>query len=161
MCLSLTTACSRNQYECRSSGDCIAIYNVCDGIPQCADGSDEASDLVCPTEKSTISSIPQMPHPSSDILRYQQLANHKSPLNSFYPVAPEINLKNWETQNLPQQMSHQNVLYPGQSVDVPQMHKNYGLPGYQWDYQPMYEQKDLYVPVDTFQKQNVNPYERK
>ncbi|XP_058793242.1 uncharacterized protein LOC131665389 [Phymastichus coffea] len=46
-------SCSRNQFECRSSGDCIAIYNACDGIPQCADGSDEALELGCPQERSS------------------------------------------------------------------------------------------------------------
>ena len=41
-------SCSRYQFECRTSGECIAIYNACDGIPQCADGSDEAAELGCP-----------------------------------------------------------------------------------------------------------------
>ncbi|KAK6636093.1 hypothetical protein RUM43_009745 [Polyplax serrata] len=41
--------CSRYQFECRASGECIAIYNACDGIPQCSDGSDEAPELDCPT----------------------------------------------------------------------------------------------------------------
>jgi hypothetical protein len=40
--------CSRYQFECHSSGECIAIYNACDGIAQCADGSDEALELDCP-----------------------------------------------------------------------------------------------------------------
>jgi len=39
--------CSRFQFECRSTSECIAIYNACDGIPQCPDGSDEAPE--CPT----------------------------------------------------------------------------------------------------------------
>ncbi|XP_037038004.1 uncharacterized protein LOC119075630 [Bradysia coprophila] len=37
--------CSRFQFQCHS-GECIAIYNACDGIPQCMDGSDEGSE--CP-----------------------------------------------------------------------------------------------------------------
>ncbi|KAK7863597.1 hypothetical protein R5R35_013469 [Gryllus longicercus] len=41
--------CSRFQFKCRTSGECIAIYNACDGIPQCADGSDESSELGCRT----------------------------------------------------------------------------------------------------------------
>ncbi|XP_077286829.1 uncharacterized protein LOC143911699 [Arctopsyche grandis] len=44
----LSRRCSRFQFECHSSEECIAIYNACDGIPQCADGSDEAPELGCP-----------------------------------------------------------------------------------------------------------------
>lgn len=40
--------CSRNQFECHTDGECIAIYNACDGIEQCQDGSDEAPELHCP-----------------------------------------------------------------------------------------------------------------
>ncbi|XP_050688172.1 proline-rich protein 12-like isoform X3 [Eriocheir sinensis] len=40
--------CSRFQFECHS-GECIAIYNVCDGIPQCRDNSDEDPKLECPS----------------------------------------------------------------------------------------------------------------
>ncbi|XP_023173304.2 putative uncharacterized protein DDB_G0271606 [Drosophila hydei] len=32
--------CGRFQFSCHS-GECIAVYNACDGIPQCEDGSDE------------------------------------------------------------------------------------------------------------------------
>lgn len=50
--LSLTESqCSRNQFECRKSGECIAIYNTCDGIPQCSDHSDEDAELGCPTSR--------------------------------------------------------------------------------------------------------------
>ncbi|KZS09110.1 Uncharacterized protein APZ42_026862 [Daphnia magna] len=48
--------CSRYQFECHTTRECIAIYNACDGISQCSDGSDEAPELGCPattTETST------------------------------------------------------------------------------------------------------------
>ncbi|KAH9642107.1 hypothetical protein HF086_007227 [Spodoptera exigua] len=40
--------CSRYQFACRRGGECIAVYNACDGVAQCADGSDEAPELGCP-----------------------------------------------------------------------------------------------------------------
>ncbi|XP_052739646.1 uncharacterized protein LOC112043658 [Bicyclus anynana] len=43
-----TRRCSRNQFSCRAGGECVAVYNACDGVPQCADGSDEAPELGCP-----------------------------------------------------------------------------------------------------------------
>lgn len=163
-------ACSRNQYECRSSGDCIAVYNVCDGIPQCADGSDEAADLVCPTEKPTMSPSmiqgPQPPPPPLpvDIIKYQQMVDHRKPLAPLYARVPEVNP--WELPNLPHQMipQQQPVLYPGQQMEVPQMHnKGFGAPGYPWDYQPVYDQnKDLYSSANSYREQsNLSPYERK
>ncbi|KAL7638193.1 UNVERIFIED_CONTAM: hypothetical protein RMT77_011818 [Armadillidium vulgare] len=45
--------CSNFQFECHS-GECIAIYNACDGIPQCKDGSDEGKELGCPQGVSSI-----------------------------------------------------------------------------------------------------------
>ncbi|XP_030384070.1 putative uncharacterized protein DDB_G0271606 [Scaptodrosophila lebanonensis] len=36
----LAPHCGRFQFSCHS-GECIAVYNACDGIPQCEDGSDE------------------------------------------------------------------------------------------------------------------------
>lgn len=39
-----TSHCSRFQFQCHS-GDCIAVYNACDGIPQCDDGSDEGLEV--------------------------------------------------------------------------------------------------------------------
>uniref|UniRef100_A0A182NE75 MANSC domain-containing protein n=1 Tax=Anopheles dirus TaxID=7168 RepID=A0A182NE75_9DIPT len=37
--------CGHFEFPCHS-GECIAVYNVCDGIPQCEDGSDEGTE--CP-----------------------------------------------------------------------------------------------------------------
>ncbi|XP_054264350.1 low-density lipoprotein receptor-related protein 11 isoform X2 [Macrosteles quadrilineatus] len=50
--------CSRYQFECHGSGECIAIYNACDGIPQCADGSDEAPELGCPAQAQPSTAAP-------------------------------------------------------------------------------------------------------
>ncbi|XP_041988414.1 formin-like protein 7 isoform X2 [Aricia agestis] len=55
-----TSRCSRYQFECRHGGECIAVYNACDGVPQCADGSDEAPELGCPAPPTH--PPPQAPH---------------------------------------------------------------------------------------------------
>lgn len=39
--------CAEHQFKCANGSECIAIYDVCNGIPQCADGSDEADSLDC------------------------------------------------------------------------------------------------------------------
>lgn len=48
-----TSHCGRFQFQCHS-GDCIAVYNACDGIPQCDDGSDEGPEV---SKKKTIHMI--------------------------------------------------------------------------------------------------------
>ncbi|XP_065155908.1 uncharacterized protein [Atheta coriaria] len=53
--------CSPFQFECRSTRECIAIYNACDGIPQCADESDEGPELQCPDATATSGRIQQAP----------------------------------------------------------------------------------------------------
>uniref|UniRef100_A0A182JW16 MANSC domain-containing protein n=1 Tax=Anopheles christyi TaxID=43041 RepID=A0A182JW16_9DIPT len=45
--------CGHFEFPCHS-GECIAVYNVCDGIPQCEDGSDEG--VECPQKNAIISS---------------------------------------------------------------------------------------------------------
>ncbi|XP_036329180.1 uncharacterized protein LOC118741346 [Rhagoletis pomonella] len=47
------THCGRFQFTCHS-GECIAVYNACDGIPQCEDGSDEGPE--CSAATSTAKS---------------------------------------------------------------------------------------------------------
>lgn len=36
--------CTRFQFQCKN-GECIAIYDVCNGIPQCTDASDEGPEV--------------------------------------------------------------------------------------------------------------------
>ncbi len=54
--------CSRYQFECHTTRECIAIYNACDGIAQCSDGSDEAPELGCPATSTSYSGSLIMMH---------------------------------------------------------------------------------------------------
>ncbi|KAF5273886.1 hypothetical protein FQA39_LY01001 [Lamprigera yunnana] len=66
--------CSRYQFECRSTKECIGIYNACDGIPQCADGSDEGPELECPDTLTTPQTLRIHQNPP---ITPQQLPPHK------------------------------------------------------------------------------------
>ncbi|XP_037958911.1 low-density lipoprotein receptor-related protein 11-like [Teleopsis dalmanni] len=48
----ITANCGRFQFSCHS-GECIAVYNACDGIPQCEDGSDEGPECSGATSSSS------------------------------------------------------------------------------------------------------------
>ncbi|XP_058061776.1 uncharacterized protein LOC131212067 [Anopheles bellator] len=50
------TQCGHFEFSCHS-GECIAVYNVCDGIPQCEDGSDEGADCPQKNSASIVSSV--------------------------------------------------------------------------------------------------------
>ncbi|XP_055839548.1 uncharacterized protein LOC129907393 [Episyrphus balteatus] len=41
--------CGRFEFPCHS-GECIAVYNACNGIPQCVDGSDEGPECLEPAD---------------------------------------------------------------------------------------------------------------
>ncbi|XP_015588825.1 uncharacterized protein LOC107264751 [Cephus cinctus] len=163
--ISKKEGCSRNQFECRTSGDCIAIYNACDGVPQCADASDEAAELGCPTERPTVASpLLQQPLPlsSPDSMKWQMMQHHKSLVPS-YTHGQERDSKTWQSSGSPRQgvPPPQNIQYPVQQVVMPQPQLNIGSQGYQWEYQPLYEQnKAAYAAINTFHGQNnLNPYE--
>ncbi|XP_043285859.1 uncharacterized protein [Venturia canescens] len=168
----IKTGCSRNQYECRSSGDCIAIYNVCDGIPQCGDGSDEASDLGCPTEKPTLPSAPiiheaLIPHNPQILNKYPPNLPHRKNYPPIYTNERDNPPKLWQASNLPHQIDPQqqtNVQYPGPQgiMTIPQI--NYGPQGYigGWDYRQMYEQnkENLNLPNQPHPLNELPRYEQ-
>ncbi|XP_011314228.1 uncharacterized protein [Fopius arisanus] len=154
------TGCSRNQYECRTSGDCIAIYNVCDGIPQCTDGSDEAAELGCPPEKPTPPPpvIPPMLPPPPE-LKYPEGVQHRKNLQAFYE-GPEVGPKPWQLahQMMPQQPGPP---YPPQTGVMPK--GNYGGQGYigGWEYRQIYDQtKDNYQMSNIHSKADIPHYDR-
>lgn len=85
--------CSRYQFECHTTGECIAIYNACDGIIQCSDGSDEAPELGCPATSKTF-------HSESDsirVLNQDQLffisATEAMTTKTAVTTQPAINIK--------------------------------------------------------------------
>ncbi|XP_014218911.1 altered inheritance of mitochondria protein 3 [Copidosoma floridanum] len=121
--------CSRNQFECRSGEDCIAIYNVCDGIPQCADGSDEAAELGCPVERSTPAPPPAPATPKPyipmlpDVIRYQQMIQQQHPqYPMMYPngrvMDPSSN-KGWPMPNPNSMAGAQEMSYNGREYPAP------------------------------------------
>lgn len=122
-------------------------------------------------EKPTISpSIIQAPQPPPllpvDIIKYQQTVDQHKSLAPLYPRVPGVNPKPWELANVAHQMMPQQqppLLYPAQQMDIPELHKGFGAPGYQWDYQPAYEQdKNIYNAVNSYREpNNLNTYERK
>lgn len=100
----------------------------------------------------------QTPRLPANVLSYQQMLDERKP---SYPAAPEINSKTWQLPNIARQISQPQNLYPGQQAEIPQIHNNFRSSGYQWNYQPIYEQnKDPYSPANSFHEQNLNPYER-
>ncbi|XP_054153282.1 uncharacterized protein LOC128951990 [Oppia nitens] len=67
-----TSRCLHYQFECRNNSECIAIYNVCDGIPQCSDGSDESNDLECHKSRFNVPN----PYPSHSISSSESLSQN-------------------------------------------------------------------------------------
>ncbi|KAI8043840.1 hypothetical protein M5D96_005178 [Drosophila gunungcola] len=66
--------CGRFQFTCHS-GECIAVYNACDGIPQCEDGSDEGPELCvnCETHSTRL-----LPCDAYNLPRFHSLADEQS-----------------------------------------------------------------------------------
>ncbi len=71
------------QFECRNNSECIAIYNVCDGIAQCIDASDEAIDLECHKSRFNV------PNPT----QIQQSINSGKIINSKQSETKSIETK--------------------------------------------------------------------
>ncbi|GAB0098372.1 uncharacterized protein DMENIID0001_140940 [Sergentomyia squamirostris] len=66
------TGCSRFQFACHS-GECLAVYNACDGIPQCEDGSDEGPE--CPAGQKQPPGQQQQQQSTNNGQQMQDLSN--------------------------------------------------------------------------------------
>ncbi|SPP81750.1 low-density lipoprotein receptor-related protein 11 [Drosophila guanche] len=88
------SSCGRFQFTCHS-GECIAVYNACDGIPQCEDGSDEGPECI------TISSPVTKP-PSSNPDLIKPLAPQQ-----YLPATPIQQQLTVSARTLPQQQQQQ------------------------------------------------------
>ncbi|XP_046664368.1 uncharacterized protein LOC124357034 isoform X1 [Homalodisca vitripennis] len=141
--------CSRYQFECHGSGECIAIYNACDGIPQCADGSDEAPELGCPAQASTTVPAAKMNVPvevpnslqQTNRQNYHQVAAPSLPEDSP-PAMPVLSKQFKNNQWTPQMFESQHMNNP----------VNYMQPGSQQQQLTRNQQLDLQQPPQQQQQ---------
>ncbi|XP_065075728.1 uncharacterized protein LOC135699402 isoform X2 [Ochlerotatus camptorhynchus] len=92
------TRCGHYEFPCHS-GECIAIYNACDGIPQCADASDEGPE--CPRPP------PVKPFQPSPIQQQQQQMLEPQSISAGQPDLPQQQLRGLqEQQKLNRQIPH-------------------------------------------------------
>ncbi|XP_055640363.1 bromodomain-containing protein 4 [Toxorhynchites rutilus septentrionalis] len=134
-----TTAiqCGHYEFPCHS-GECIAVYNACDGIPQCADGSDEGIECrrPAPVKPFKPNPIPQQ--------QQQQLINggHVNQLPPPKPMMPQM----FQTTLQQQQM---RVLQQQQQQQQDQLKMNHQIPHNRED--PMTAPKSWPRPMNDAQ----------
>ncbi|XP_032592411.1 low-density lipoprotein receptor-related protein 11 isoform X2 [Drosophila grimshawi] len=95
--------CGRFQFGCHS-GECIAVYNACDGIPQCEDGSDEGPE--CNTVASTATKASGNSN-TNNVEQYQPVPPIQQQLLTAQQQQPQQ-----QQQHQQQQQQHVIVLGP-------------------------------------------------
>ncbi|KAI1302422.1 hypothetical protein HDE_02513 [Halotydeus destructor] len=130
--------CQHYQFACRNTSDCIAVYNVCDGIPQCPDGSDEATDLYCPGagQVSTYTQGPQGYHQPKPTQVSEGVNEQQAPGSSLahkYGSYAAANKANYDkaTGNAnyrKQQQQSQQQFQPWNQFYGPQLPEYYNVP---------------------------------
>lgn len=105
--------CRHYQFECRNNSECIAIYNVCDGIPQCADGSDEAFELECHKSRLHKQSVDsEQPDKGKTIDYYKLSGTQKFPLLSSQSSVSSSSISKTVDSLEPQQPQSKILNYP-------------------------------------------------
>ncbi|XP_017025840.1 polyglutamine-repeat protein pqn-41 [Drosophila kikkawai] len=94
--------CSRFQFTCHS-GECIAVYNACDGIPQCEDGSDEGPECDAVSSSATKSSGSS----SSSVEPVKPM------VQQYLPVQQQLQVAAQQQQQQQQQQQPQHVIVLG------------------------------------------------
>ncbi|XP_060867498.1 uncharacterized protein LOC132942853 [Metopolophium dirhodum] len=122
-----TPRCSRYQFECKTSSECIAIYNACDGIPQCSDGSDEALELACPTTPSKQVLMKDANYGLAQGNNYIQTLSNKPMDITGQQVNQPIQQYQWKNQ---QPIFSSNVNYNNAKVDKPAYSSNFASSQY-------------------------------
>ncbi|KAK4875690.1 hypothetical protein RN001_012112 [Aquatica leii] len=133
-----TIKCSRYQFECRSTKECIGIYNACDGIPQCADGSDEGPELECPGALTTPQSTHIRPNPS-----YEEVPNTQN-----RPIIPQPFLNHKYQQPIPQREQINVQMTNPQRTDA-----DFIRPDLQNSFAPR-------PPAVPYERVNIPPYQQ-
>ncbi|XP_022246505.1 uncharacterized protein LOC106463320 [Limulus polyphemus] len=115
--------CRHYQFQCHNSSECIAIYNVCDGIPQCMDGSDEGKDLQCPGPGGCLHAPPAAAW--NFALPMKSMGSHPSAFSHKHSNFLAAN-SNYNHLNYPKQWSvYYNKPYDQQIEQLPQQDLDY------------------------------------
>ncbi|KAH8282150.1 hypothetical protein KR054_005811 [Drosophila jambulina] len=101
--------CSRFQFTCHS-GECIAVYNACDGIPQCEDGSDEGPECDTVSSSATKSSGSTSSISSSSVEPVKPMVQQYLPVQN---VQQQLQVAAQQQQQQQQQQQPQHVIVLG------------------------------------------------
>ncbi|XP_055595695.1 transcription factor SPT20 homolog [Uranotaenia lowii] len=102
---STTVPCRLYEFACHS-GECIAVYNACDGIPQCADGSDEGPECRRPGPTKNFQT-PQSQQQQLPLLQQQNLLNGLSLQKPLMPPIYQPDVQQQQLRGLQQQQQDQ------------------------------------------------------
>ncbi|KAG5674918.1 hypothetical protein PVAND_004863 [Polypedilum vanderplanki] len=115
------TTCGRFQFQCQTSKECIAIYNVCDQIAQCEDGSDEGPE--CPaniavTVKNLLAGVENQPKILDNQINNRNRAMSSVNMNENFNQMPRPLVHNREDPMSAPKYPQQNHVAVAQYMDT-------------------------------------------